>query len=255
MTDDWAEIADTFVDKHYRSLHGRVRLYVIEQHLASHLPGPPAAIVDVGGGAGNQSIPLARRGYRVTIVDSSPSMLERAERVLASQPPEVAARVTLVEAAGEDAPGVLDERFDAVLCHGVVPYLSDPSGMLDALAGLARPHGLVSIVGKSQAGLVVRPALDGRWREALSQFGAEGEINRLGRQTRADSIETLTDRMRLIGVELIEWYGVRLFTDGWVEEDIDEDEVSDVQAVELEASRRDPYRQLSRLFHWVGQRI
>ncbi|MFQ5967975.1 MAG: SAM-dependent methyltransferase, partial [Acidimicrobiia bacterium] len=72
---------------------------------------------------------------------------------------------------------------------------------------------------------------------------------------RADSIETLTDRMQLVSVELIEWYGVRLFTDGWIAEDIDEDEVSVLQALELEASVRDPYRQLSRLFHWVGQRI
>lgn len=34
----------------------------------------------------------------------------------------------------------------------------------------------------------------------------------------------------------------------------DLDEISAVAAVELQASRRDPYRQFSRIFHLVGHR-
>ncbi len=56
-------------------------------------------------------------------------------------------------------------------------------------------------------------------------------------------------------------YGVRLFTDGWVSAYDEADQPGPagagqdaVLAVELEASRRDPYRQLSRLFHLVGVR-
>jgi len=61
------------------------------------------------------------------------------------------------------------------------------------------------------------------------------------------------------GVEPVAWYGVRLFTDGWVTAYDEADQPGTagachdaVLAVELEASRRDPYRQLSRLFHLVG---
>jgi 2-polyprenyl-3-methyl-5-hydroxy-6-metoxy-1,4-benzoquinol methylase len=95
--DAWEALADRFVDGHYASLRGRVRTHVIHEHLRAALPSPPLDVVDVGGGAGNQSIPLARLGYAVTIVDPSASMLERAEQQLANEDTAVAHRVRLVE--------------------------------------------------------------------------------------------------------------------------------------------------------------
>ena len=83
--DEWDALGERFVDHHYASLRGRVRTHVIDEHLRAHLAPPPLHVVDVGGGAGHQSLPLARAGYEVTIVDPSPSMLERAARLLASE--------------------------------------------------------------------------------------------------------------------------------------------------------------------------
>src|SRR6187455_2403682 len=108
--DRWAPHADQFVDGHYGSLRGRVRTHVIHEHLREHLAPPPLRIVDVGGGAGHQSVPLARLGYDVTIVDPSPAMLERAGRLVAGEDRDVAARVTLVEATGVQAPAALQGR-------------------------------------------------------------------------------------------------------------------------------------------------
>jgi S-adenosylmethionine-dependent methyltransferase len=71
--DAWAPLADQFVDEAYASVKGQVRTYVLHHHLMDHLPKPPAAILDVGGGAGHQSLPLARAGYQVTILDPSSS--------------------------------------------------------------------------------------------------------------------------------------------------------------------------------------
>jgi 2-polyprenyl-3-methyl-5-hydroxy-6-metoxy-1,4-benzoquinol methylase len=48
-----------------------VRHKLVGRGLAKHLPGPPALIADVGGGAGQQAIPLSRRGYEITIIDPS----------------------------------------------------------------------------------------------------------------------------------------------------------------------------------------
>ena len=116
--DSWAPIADHFVTDHYASLRGRVRTHVIHEHLLAHLPPPPARLVDVGGGAGTQSIPLARLGHPVTIVDSSPAMLARASEALATEPAAVRDRIRLVEADAERAPAVLGRHgFDGVLCH------------------------------------------------------------------------------------------------------------------------------------------
>ncbi|ADJ46702.1 hypothetical protein AMES_4877 [Amycolatopsis mediterranei S699] len=68
MTEDtWAAVAGDFADGAYASVKGRVRTYVMHRQLREHLPTPPASVLDVGGGAGHQSFPLARAGYNVTL--------------------------------------------------------------------------------------------------------------------------------------------------------------------------------------------
>ncbi len=259
MTDDtWAPLAHDFVTAS-ASLKGVVRHHVIHGHLLAHLPPPPAAVVDVGGGAGAQSIPLARLGYDVTIVDPSAAMLDQARATLRSEAADVRSRVTLVQSPGETAPGALDRRtFAAVLCHGVVMYADDPAPLLTALADLTPPGGVLSLVALNAATMAVRPALDGRWRDALEAFDATTEVGVLGLDTRADTLDDLTARLAGHGLRREAWYGVWLFTDGWTSVTTDEvDEVDDLDAllaVELEASRRDPYRSLSRLLHLVGRR-
>jgi S-adenosylmethionine-dependent methyltransferase len=251
--DPWARVADRFVGDHYKTIRGRVRAHVIDQHLKAHLPSPPASIVDVGGGGGTQALPLARRGYDVTIVDSSPAMLEQAADALSAESEEVASRVQLVEAKGEQAFEALGGvTFEGVLCHGVLPYVDDPEPLIASLCVLCAEDGIVSIVAKNQTTLAVQPALEGRWSEALSAFDATQQVNRLGFDTRADTVEDLTLLLERNGVRSVAWYGVRLFTDGWI--DPEPDDLEDVLAVELEASRREPYRAFSRLFHLIGEK-
>jgi hypothetical protein len=72
-------------------------------------------------------------------------------------------------------------------------------------------------------------------------------------------VEELSELIRGQGVVPLRWYGVWLFVD-WLEfsgaelDPGDADQVAATAAVELEASRRDPYRQLSRVFHLVGRK-
>src|ERR1700710_748235 len=101
--DTWADLADLFVDEAYASVKGRVRTYVMHQQLIEHLPPPPATVLDVGGGAGHQSFPLAQSGYHVTLLDPSPGMLDKARERLAHLPAETRERVTLVQADGHVA--------------------------------------------------------------------------------------------------------------------------------------------------------
>jgi S-adenosylmethionine-dependent methyltransferase len=212
-------------------------------------------VVDVGGGAGNQSIPLAREGYDVTIVDPSPSMLDRAARAIAAEPPEVQGRVNLIEASGEAAPAAVDGRvFGGVLCHGVLMYLDDPEPLVDALCRLAAPNGLVSIVAKNVETMAMRPAHQGDWPATIAAFDADRQINGLGVDTRGDSVDTLGRLLASRGVQPIDWYGVRLFTDGWAADRPEDDPEDLVVEAELMASTRDPYRRLSRLFHLLARR-
>jgi S-adenosylmethionine-dependent methyltransferase len=253
--DAWEGLAEQFVEGHYGSLRGRVRTHVIHQHLRDRLAPPPLTVVDIGGGAGNQSIPLAREGYAVTIVDPSPAMLERAKQRIAAEDPSVARRVRLVEATGEEAPEALvGEVFGGVLCHGVLMYLDDPEPCVEALCLLTGPGGLLSIVAKNVEVMAMRHVHEGDWDAALASFDRDRQINGLGVETRGDRIEALSAMLADRGIDPIAWYGVRLFTDGWTRDRPATDPEDLVLEVELAASRRDPYRRLSRLFHLLGHR-
>lgn len=261
MTDDaWAELADQFADGAYTSVKGQVRTFVLHQHLLEHLPAPPATVLDVGGGAGHQSFPLARAGYEVTLLDPSEAMLDKARQRLSGLPDDARWRVTLVQGEGEHAVDAVGGRqFDAVLCHGVLGYLEQPEPVVEQLCRCTAAGGLVSIMSATARTLAVRPALERRWADALAAFDATGEVGVLGVPTRADTVEHLSGLLEEQGVQPLRWYGVWLFTDwldfGGVELDVgDSDQVAAIAAVELEASRRDPYRQLSRPFHLVGRK-
>ncbi len=258
--DPWAGLADRFADEAYASVKGHVRTYVLHHHLLEHLPPPPAPLLDVGGGAGHQSFPLARAGYDVTVLDSSPAMLDKARQRLRGLPTDAQRRVTLVQADGEHAAeAVHGHRFAGVLCHGVLGYLDDPEPMVDQLCRCTADGGVVSIMTGNAEASAVRPALERRWADALAAFDADREIGVLGVTGRADTVDGLSELLRRRGVELLDRYGVWLFVDwlefGGVELDpSDAEQVAATAAVELEASRRDPYRRLSRVFHLVGRK-
>lgn len=255
--DTWAALADQFADGAYASVKGRVRTYVMHRQLLEHLPAPPATVLDVGGGAGHQSFPLARAGYDVTLLDPSAAMLDKARQRLRQLPVAVRDRVTLVKADGADAvEAVGGRRFDAVLCHGVLGYLERPEPVLDQLCRCAAPGGLVSIMAGNADAAAVRPAMERRWEDALAAFDARAEIGVLGLPTRAGTVAELSESVRSRGVEPLRWYGVWLFVD-WLDlsgAELDPAETQRVAAVELEAGRRDPYRRLSRIFHLVGRK-
>ena len=252
--DPYASLARAFVD-HYELLRGRVRYELAARQLDLHLPPPPGTIIDVGGGAGHQALRLAERGYQVVLADPSAEMLRRAAERLDAFEPAVRDRVELVHA---DAQRCLElypaGRFDAALCHGVVMYLPSTEPVVEVLANLVRPGAVVSLIAKNGEALAMRAALEQRYADAIALFDADADLGRVGVVTRGDSLTSLTavfDRHRL---RLIAWYGIRVFTDHLGDEPAGNDSAVAVEA-EWRAGQTDPYRQLARLLHLVGQRL
>ena len=258
--DTWASLADKFVDEAYASVKGYVRTYVMHQQLLEHLPAPPAIVLDVGGGAGHQSFPLAQAGYDVTLLDSSPAMLDKARERLERLPAEAQRRVTLLEADGENADEAVEgRRFAAVLCHGVLGYLEQPEPLVDQLCRCAAAGGIVSIMTGNAKATAVQPALEQRWDDALASFDArtgDRGARRAGPSRHGGGTQRAVAQPRRGATALVRGVAVR--------------RLARVQWSRVGPRRRqagsgdgrgrtrsqpaDPYRQLSRVFHLVGRK-
>ena len=122
-----------------------------------------------------------------------------------------------------------------------------------ALSALLRPGGILSVLAKNASALAMRPALEGRYRDAISSLEVERDRGRLGVVTRRDNVEGLHRAFREAGVEALRWYGVRVFTDHLGDRMPGED-LSEVLELEWEAGQREPYRSVARLIHLLGRK-
>lgn len=132
--------------------------------LERFLPPPPADVLDVGGGAGVYATWLARRGYRVHLIDPMPLHVEQATAASAAQP-DHPFTVSLGDARKVEAP---DANADAVLQMGPLYHLTervDRIGALREAYRVLRPGGVVLAVGISR----VASLLDALRRGLLHQ--------------------------------------------------------------------------------------
>jgi ubiquinone/menaquinone biosynthesis C-methylase UbiE len=93
----------------------RTEFAVTMRALQEHLPPPPAAILDVGGGPGRYAVALTQHGYQVTLVDLSQVNLESARR-LAREAGSLT--IECLQGNALDLAGLASERYDAVLLLG-----------------------------------------------------------------------------------------------------------------------------------------
>ena len=86
---------DPAIEGHYGTGYERSRLFggrpslefVRSMELLERLlPALPARVLDVGGGPGTYAAPLARRGYRVHVVDPVPLHVEQARQAAGADP-------------------------------------------------------------------------------------------------------------------------------------------------------------------------
>jgi S-adenosylmethionine-dependent methyltransferase len=232
-----------------------VRQDLVARQLERELPAPPVRVIDLGCGQGTQALRLARRGYDVTGVDASADLLARFGRDLAAEPAGVRGRVRAEQSLIEDyAERAGAARFPVVLCHGVLMYLADPAPVLQAIAALTAPGGMVSLLVRNGDALAMRPGLSGEWAACRSAFGSDRYENRIGLSARADRLDDLTGRLAGHGLQVTAWYGVRVFTDTAPGDAEPPPDLAALLECEERAGRTDPYRRVAALLHVIARK-
>ncbi|MET7681850.1 class I SAM-dependent methyltransferase [Streptomyces sp. NPDC005423] len=107
--------------------------------LRSWLPGAPCDLLDLGCGTGSLALLASEQGHRVTGVDLSPAMVDRARA-------KSAGRDAVFLVGDATTPPVGEQRFDTVLVRHLLWTLPDPARALRDWRGLLRPGGRLVLV-------------------------------------------------------------------------------------------------------------
>lgn len=234
---------------------GRIRREVTWHNLAPYLPDvadgqDPPRLLDAGGGSGELALKLAQRGYRVWLLDYAPAMLDQARQAAQALADEVQARLTfclmpVCDGPDSFAPGF----FDAILCHTLIEYVTEPRDTLRGLASLLRGGGLLSISFVNRHAEVLR--------QVWSRGDPAGALIRLEDGTFCASLfslsgvaytaEEVIGWLPGIGLTLTKSFGVRLFADYVQHGRLDEPEFfAALLRLEIAAASHSPYCLLAR---------
>jgi S-adenosylmethionine-dependent methyltransferase len=224
---------------------GRVSFELLLGQVLDALPAAPATVVDAGGGTGQLAVALARRGYRVTVVDTSAAMLATCAQRAADAGAEVAERVTGIQGDAADLPGLLgQDSQDAAVCHDLLTRVDDQAALLASLAGALGAGGVLSLGFANRDWLALRAGRRGDHAAALRLAGTgAGEALTLA------EAETELDKA---GFELVAASGVGVFTD--TGDDLDQGEWATLVELERLVAGREPYRSSARTLHLIARR-
>jgi S-adenosylmethionine-dependent methyltransferase len=251
-------VTDTFSDRlqawrDYCQLpYPRIRYAVVGEVLrrtAAALDGP-LRVLDVGGGDGRDSVPLARAGHAVTVVDPATAWLEEAQR----RAGESGTAVETVEGGLDDLP---EGEWDLVLCHYVLRYRPAQAPDLAALAARVRPGGRLSVVDANPDGAVLGALLREGPAAALAEMEA-GSVRSVTLEHEARKVHAAEVEAGLAaeGLRTVGRYGHRIGNDLRLAEAAqhDPDAYDALLRLELALCDREPFHRIGFAWHLVAER-
>jgi S-adenosylmethionine-dependent methyltransferase len=183
---------------------GRLRSDLAFANLQDFLPLPKTRralhALDLGCGTGTVAVRLARLGIHMTLLDSSPAMLDIAKR--AAQEAGVNGRIELKHGDAAQVANLFPVgSFDIVLCHNILEYVDDPNAVLYAAVQVMRRDstgiGILSILVRNRAGEVLKAGigagdLEAAERNLTTVWGCESLFGSRVRLFTLDSLQVAT---------------------------------------------------------------
>lgn len=212
--------------------------------------GERLRVLDVGGGDGMDSIPLAVAGHEVTIVDPARGWLDEADR----RATEAGTAVTTVEGGLDSLP---ECEWDLVLCHFVLRYRAAETDDIAALARQVRPGGRLSVMDINPDGRVLRALVAEGPGAAAAELTAERtEVVTFQTDARKVSWSETRNQLEAAGLRHVGLYGSRVANDLILDDTAKHDPAyfSDLLDLELTLCDREPFNRVGFAWQLVAER-
>ncbi len=215
----WSDVDPAAYAGYLETPLGRLRSELAWRNLEPHLPRRGATApraLDLGAGTGQTALRLAAAGFRVTLVDGSPRMLERAAQAAAGRglSDRIECRALDLD-AGNLASGIERGASELVLCHDVLEYVASPGAVLRAASGALADGGRVSVVVRNRTGEAWKRLLRGEDPDAALGLLATGRVREdlYGLELRLLDPGDLRDLALAAGLRVVAERGVRVVAD------------------------------------------
>ena len=198
---------------------GRLRTDLSFANLQDFLPESPGTKVlcalDLGCGTGATALHLARLGIHVTVFDSSPTMLELAERTVVEA--GLKEKISVKHGDAAHLAEICEKRsFDIILCHNLLEFVDKPGAVLRGVVHAMRDSSaILSVLVRNQAGEVLKAALQtGDLGAAEHNLTLEwGQESLYGGKVRLFTSESLEEMLKDASLTVTARRGVRVIAD------------------------------------------
>jgi S-adenosylmethionine-dependent methyltransferase len=239
---------------------GRLRLDLpfanLQEFLPLTQPKPSARALDLGCGTGANGLRLARMGFHVTLLDSSPAMLDIAKR--AAQDAGMIEKIETKQGDADRFSTSFDgEMFDVILIHNVLEFVDHPGAVLsDAARALRDSSAILSVLVRNQAGEVLKAAvLTGDLAAAeVNLSGQWGNEALYGGKVRLFTPETTRAMLNAASLSVIAERGVRVMADYLSPRVSLSAEYDRVLALEHKLGSRPDFAAVARYTHFIVRR-
>lgn len=210
--------------------------------------------LDLGCGTGAAAVRLARLGIHATLLDSSATMLELAERTIAEA--GVSDKVTVKHGDAAQLADIFQtDSFDIVLCHNLLEYVDDPGAVLrGAMRVMRDSSAILSLLVRNQTGEVMKAALQtGDLTAAEHNLTADwGQESLYGGRVRLFTLEALQAILKDAAFTLKARRGVRVVSDYLPKEISRSAEYERIFALERKLGKRREFFGVARYMHCLA---
>lgn len=237
---------------------GQLRLDLAFSNLREFLPEVTRSsrALDIGCGTGAVAVRLARLGFQVTLLDSSPPMLELAGR--AANEAGVSENMVVKNGDAVELANLFDAgSFDVILCHNSLEYVEGPDALLQGAARMLRgSSAILSLLVRNQAGEVLKAAIkDGDLSSAEHNLTAEWAHESLyGGSVRLFTAERLKRMLAAASLVITAERGVRVMSDYLPPQVSRAAEYERIFELERKLGRRPEFTAVARYIQYIARR-